>query len=204
MEKESRGRDPQGEAYMKALIDGTVVIGSITPVGGGYRVYQAGKWVTYTAKDIAGNPILREALKSAATHGVVSGGMSAVAGDDAHGIAANTIFGAAAGGLGATNKALQTIKGQAVLGGATNLGAQGAANKLREANGGESQNLNLINAGAAIIIGGANQSLGNKLGVTGANPVIIIPSMTINAITSGNNKNKEALEKSKDIKNEKK
>ena len=98
VEKESRGRDLQGEAYMKALIDGTVVIGSITPVGGGYRVYQAGKWVTYTAKDIAGNPMLREALKSAAANATVSGGMSAVAGDDAHGIAAKTIFGALGGG----------------------------------------------------------------------------------------------------------
>ncbi len=202
--KESRGRDPQGEAYMKALIDGTVIIGSITPVGSGYRVYQGGKWVTYTAKDIAGNPMLREALKNAAANGAVSGGMSAAAGDDAHGIAANTIFGAAAGGLGNLSRSVDTVKGQMILGGIANIGAQEAANKSRTLNGKDASDINWLNAGAAAITGGAVKNIEKSLNISGSNPVVIIPSMTINAITSGNDKNKPALENEKENKNGKK
>lgn len=125
-------------------------------------------------------------------------------GQDAHGIAANTIFGAAAGGLGNLSRSVDTVKGQMILGGIANIGAQEAANKSRTLNGKDASDINWLNAGAAAITGGAVKNIEKSLNISGSNPVVIIPSMTINAITSGNDKNKPALENEKENKNGKK
>ncbi|WP_180073170.1 hypothetical protein [Acinetobacter sp. YH12075] len=181
--KELRGRDPQGEAYVGAIVNGSVVIASVTPLGSGYRIYQGGKWVFYTAKQVAGSAALRNTVKSAMLNGTISGGISAASGDDVQGIIANTAFGAAAGSMSTWNKGLQTIKGQAALAGASNLGAQVASNIYREKD--KQIDLNWANAAAAVIIGGAGTKL-QKLGYPAQSSAVVIPSMAINAATAGN------------------
>lgn len=102
--KELRGRDPQGEAYVGAIVNGSVVIASVTPLGSSYRIYQGGKWVFYTTKQVAGSAALRNTVKSAMLNGTISGGISAASGDDVQGIIANTAFGAGAGSMSTWKK----------------------------------------------------------------------------------------------------
>lgn len=87
----------KGETYVGAIINGSVVISSVTPLGSGYRIYQGSKWVFYTVKQVAGSGTLKNTFKRAMLNRTISGGISTASGDDVQGIIANTAFGAAAG-----------------------------------------------------------------------------------------------------------
>lgn len=79
----------------------------------------------------------------------------------------------------------QTIKGQAALGGTANIFAQGYANEMREANGKDTSDINWINAAAASMIGAAGAKV-QSYGVPGTSSSVVLPGMTLNAISSGN------------------
>ena len=67
----------KGETYVGAIIiNGSVVIASVTPLGSVYRIYQGSKWVFYTAIQGAGSATLRNIFKSAMLNGTISGGIS--------------------------------------------------------------------------------------------------------------------------------
>ena len=87
----------KGETYVGAIINGSVVIASVTPLGSVYRIYQGSKWVFYTAIQGAGSATLRNIFKSAMLNGTISG-------DDVQDIIANTAFGAAVGSMSTWKK----------------------------------------------------------------------------------------------------